>query len=359
MAGYRDDQPLLFDLHGPAANAPVGEAERHDASGPVVQLHPQGIYLAEPDLWLDPLVERPAAFISHAHSDHARAVHGWALATAATHDFMAARGRACPGPRQDYGAVHDRLGCRLTLFPAGHVLGSAQLLCETPWGRVVYTGDCKLSTSLANGPDATIVPCDTLIIEATFGLPIYRFWPIEKARARIVNLAREALGAGEIPVFLGYSLGKGPEIARILQDAQIPVRVWGSLIPLLRIYQQHGVDFSAVLETTAQAPLDGMAMVIPPSARLHPGITRIRNRRVVYVSGWASVDAAYHRMDADALVPMSDHFDWPALLYYIEQASPSRVLVTHGYCEPLARYLREQGVRAEAIHLPRGDEEAD
>ena len=168
-----------------------------------IEWRDEGIYLPPLDLWLDPQNTQPTAWISHAHSDHARGLHGTVLATAGTLLLYRLRWPEQAGTPQQLmalapGVSIDFRGARLTAYPAGHIHGAAQLLVEYGGERLVYTGDIKFRAPLCGA--STVMPeCDTLIIESTFGLPIYRFLEREQAATRIVDFAKRCLAAGETP----------------------------------------------------------------------------------------------------------------------------------------------------------------
>ncbi|HWC64842.1 MAG TPA: MBL fold metallo-hydrolase, partial [Thermoanaerobaculia bacterium] len=179
-----------------------------------VESTPAGLFLPDVGLHVDPVLPVEAAVVTHGHGDHARALPEVLYATPETAAVLRARTGAAPATIEAaFGAPVDlhRPGAspaRLTFFPSGHVLGSAGVLVECRGERLFCTGDVKLHPSLTC-PPAEIPECDTLVVESTFGLPVFRFPPVEALRAAIVAHARTALAEDETPVFLGYALGKG------------------------------------------------------------------------------------------------------------------------------------------------------
>jgi DNA ligase-associated putative exonuclease len=310
-----------------------------------------GLYVSEADLWLDPARKKAQAFISHGHADHARARHEHILCTAATAEALRIRFGEIRTTELEFGQPLDFHGCRVTLYPAGHVLGSAQLLVECGGQRLVYTGDFKLRESLTC-PAGVVVPADVLIIEATYGLPIFRFPPADESRREIVRFARGALAEGKTPVLLGYSLGKGPEITKILDEAGIPTLLHESVYQMLEVYVAAGVEFRHPIRFDP-AQVDGRAVVAPPQARRERWMEAIARPAVAMVTGFAMLDRTWDRADADACICLSDHADWTELLAYVEGSGASRVLVTHGHCDALADHLRLKGIEAAAVHFPR------
>lgn len=314
-----------------------------------IEFQPDGILLTEIGLWLDPGagVGAVAAWISHGHSDHARGVHGCVWATPETLEFYRARWpEAGPDLRGvPYGASFEHRGARCTVLPAGHILGAAQLLVEYCGERVVYTGDIKLREPLCGEP-TRIAPCDRLIIECTFGLPIYHFLSREEAAERISTFARQCLDDGATPVFYGYPLGRGQEISHVLGAAGIPVSVHGAIARFIPHYERAGYQFGDWEPYRAERTR-GRALVVTPSMR---GLIEASEKdfRVAYVSGWAALANARARVGAEELIAYSDHAGFGELLDMIGQSGASQVDLVHGYVEPFAHILRQRGINAVA-----------
>lgn len=316
-----------------------------------IEWRADGIYLRPLDLWLDPQTTKPAAWISHAHSDHARGLHGKVLATGATLSLYRIRWPEKPDVAQELRALQpgtpvEFRGARLTAFPAGHIHGAAQLLVEFAGERLVYTGDIKLRQPLC-GEAAQVPECDTLIMESTFGLPIYRFLEREQAIDRMVEFARRCLAQRETPVFLGYALGRGQEIAHALGSAGIPAALHGSIARFVPLYEQWGTRIEG-WRPYERGQVKECALVWPPGS---VGQLDQRNLRVAAVSGWAALHNARTRYDADELIPYSDHADFGELEELVRRSRARRVYTIHGYVAPLARLLTERlGVDAQPGH---------
>ncbi len=244
-----------------------------------------------------------------------------------------------------FGEGMDWNGARLTSFPASHILGAAQLLIEYKNERLVYTGDIKLRQPLA-GETTQPLQCDRLIIESTFGLPIYKLLDREAAVSAIVRFARECLAEGLTPVFIGYALGRGQEIVHVLCEAGIPTAVHGAIAKFIPVYEECGYRFAGWQPYEAKATT-GKALVVVPShgAALE---TSSKNIRVAYVSGWAALDNARTRSGAEELIPYSDHADFDELLTLVGGSGAKHIDVVHGYTEPFAHILRTRGYSAAA-----------
>jgi Cft2 family RNA processing exonuclease len=308
-------------------------------------LFDRGPYLPECDLWLDPKGSRPFAFVSHAHSDHT-GHHQRTILTDPTARFMKAR-MGSSGKVQHvlkYGEERDFGSFRATLLPAGHVLGSAQILIEKGGERLLYTGDFKLRPGLSSEP-AISVPADTLIMETTFGLPSYKFPPAEQTVAKIVNFCRESLEEGKVPVLLGYSLGKAQEILAALSGCDIPIMVHGSIWQMTRLYQDLGVSFPEYSRFEPET-VAGKILLCPPATAGSAMLENIPEKKVAMITGWGIDQRSIYRYRCDAVFPLSDHADYGELMEMVERVQPKRVFTLHGYAEQFALDLRRRGLDA-------------
>ena len=311
----------------------------------------EGLYLPDLDLWLDAEGQRDRCVISHGHSDHI-AEHRAIIATPETAlIFQHRRGLAemetIPyGERRDYG----RFG--LTFFPAGHCLGSAQVLVEADGERLVYTGDIKLRPNVA-AEDAVIVPCDTLVMESTFGDPLYRFPPDVVTNERLYAAVDRALSDDRVPVVLAYALGKGQEALELLLRRGYRVTLHGSVWNVAEIYRELGVEFSGPYEKYDREHLRGRVLITPPGCRKQPMITNIERRYVIMLTGWAlHKSAPYMYRGVDLVLPLSDHADFDELVHLARASGAERIITMHG--EPkFAALLRDLGLNAEHLaHHP-------
>jgi len=239
-------------------------------------------------------------------------------------------------------------GLPVTLIPAGHIFGSAQFYMEAEDESLLYTGDFKLRAGLS-AERTEWRQADTLIMETTFGLPKYRFPPVEEVLAAMVRFCEEALEEGETPVLLGYSLGKSQEILCALARAGLPAMLHGSVFRMTEIYRELRPDFPCNYEKYDAGNLAGKVLVCPPSANRTTMLTRIKKRQVAILTGWAVEPGARFRNGCDAAFPLSDHADYDDLLHYVELVKPKRVLTLHGFASEFASDLRRRGVEAWAL----------
>ena len=308
----------------------------------------RGIHLPAHDLWLDPADRQALAFVSHAHSDHT-ANHAEIIASPGTARLMQAR---IGGQRREhvlpFGERREFRDFAMTLLPAGHIFGSAQAFIESAAGTLLYTGDFKLRAGLSAEPTEWR-HAETLIMETTYGLPRYRMPPTDEVMAQMVAFCREALEEDAVPVLLGYSLGKSQEILCALLAAGLTPMLHGSVFQMSEIYRKLRPGFPDGYVRYTAGQVAGKVLVCPPSANRSLMITRIKNRRVAVLTGWALDPGAVFRYQCDAAFPLTDHADYPDLIRYVELVQPHRVFTLHGFAAEFAADLRERGIEAWAL----------
>ena len=307
----------------------------------------RGVFLPQQNLWLDPWEAKDFAFVSHAHSDHI-ASHREIIVSERTARLMQAR---LPGKRKEiilpFGQEEDVRGMRITLFPAGHIFGSAQFFLRTENDSLLYTGDFKLRRG-RSAEAAEWTAARTLIMETTYGIPRYRLPPTDEVIGQIVAFCRDAIENDEVPVLLGYSLGKAQEILCALAGADLTPMLHGSVYQMTRIYEQYGQKFCNYVRYHAN-DLAGKVLICPPSANRSRMLEKIPRKRVAMISGWAVDPNAIYRYQVDAAFPLSDHADYDDLLRYVELVGPKRVFTLHGFAAQFARDLRARGIEAWAL----------
>lgn len=308
----------------------------------------RGIFLPELDLWLDPQMGKDRAFVSHAHSDHF-ARHGWTLCSPVT--GMLSRSRYGEGSLEvalmpDWKEVVVERGFELRLLPAGHILGSAMLHMTRlrDGATLLYTGDFKMRVGLSS-EQAELIKADTLIMETTFGLPMYRFPASEKVIASVVAFVQETIEDRGIPVLLGYSLGKAQEVLAALNGAGVPVMLHASMVKLTKVYEELGYELPGWRVFKADEAA-GHALIFPPSAARSLVVKKLKVCRTAMLSGWALTPGAKFRYQVDEVFPLSDHADYGELLDCVERVRPKLVYTVHGSTTEFARDLRERGVEA-------------
>jgi putative mRNA 3-end processing factor len=312
-----------------------------------------GLYCEAGDFHIDPWRPVPRAVVTHAHSDHARWGCGAYLGSEEGERVLRTRlGPDAPIRVLPYGDTLNVRGVRVSLHPAGHILGSAQVRVERGGEVWVVSGDYK------SGPDTTCTPfepvrCHTFITESTFGLPIYRWPPQEEVFDDIGEWWRANADAGRTSVLFGYALGKAQRLLAGLLDREAgPILCHGAVERLNRDYRDSGIDLpetSYAGSFTGRADRAGALVVAPPSAAGSGWLRRFGESATAFASGWMRVRGTRRRRGVDRGFVLSDHVDWPALVAAVEATGAARVWVTHGYRDPVVRWLRERGIEAEAI----------
>ena len=301
-------------------------------------------------LHLDARRRVECAFVSHAHGDHIGR-HDRTIATAATlalmrHRLGEPKRRKTEALPAEFRAPFGLGELTLELFPAGHVLGSAQLRVMKNGIALGYSGDLCTEPTHAAEP-AEVMACDVLVLESTFGHPRYVFPPKEETLRAIRRFVDDALSDGATPVLLGYALGKAQEILKYLADAGYRCACHPVVHAVNRVYESHGVAFPNVRSLPPEGPDAGEVVVAPPHLARSPAMRGVRRRRTAVLTGWA-IDGGRH-FHADAAFPLSDHADFPSLLKYAKATGASRVFTVHGFSDVLAAALRKEGIRAEPL----------
>ncbi len=318
----------------------------------LLSLTPDGLYCEAGDFHIDPWRPVARAVITHAHGDHAR----WG----SRRYFTAAEGagvlRARLGPDAEihgvaWGEVIERSGVRVSLHPAGHILGSAQVRVEHRGEVWLVTGDYKTERDPTCAPFEPL-RCHTLVTESTFGLPIYRWRPQAEIFAEIDAWWRGNVAAGRTSVLFAYALGKAQRLLAGVDAAIGPILLHGAMGRFTRAYRAAGVALPEArwADDGAIKATKGAALVLaPPSAQGSPWMRRFDPSSTAFASGWMQIRGARRRQALDRGFAISDHADWDGLLGTVRASGAERVWVTHGYTAVLARWLREQGLDATAV----------
>ncbi|MBI5271210.1 MAG: ligase-associated DNA damage response exonuclease [Burkholderiales bacterium] len=322
---------------------------------------PEGLYCPPGDFYIDPWRPVERAVITHAHADHARMGHGHYLAAARGEGVLRARLGDIALQALPYGETIEHRGVRLSLHPAGHVLGSAQVRLAHGGQVWVASGDYFVSGAgdgnLSCEPFEPVA-CDCFITESTFGLPIYRWAPQREVYADINAWWQANAAAGRASLLMGYSFGKAQRILAGV-DARIgPIVVHGAVEPLNRAYRDAGVALPPThrVDELDKAALSRALVVAPPSAQGSAWARRFGDASDAFASGWMQLRGARRRRAVDRGFVLSDHADWPGLQQAIRATGATRVIVTHGYEAVMVRWLAEQGLQAEAFRTEYGDE---
>ena len=324
---------------------------------------PEGLYCPPGDFYIDPVRPVDRAVVTHGHADHARAGHHAVLATPETLDIMAERyGQDFAVSRQTaaYGAPVNRDAVEVTLVPAGHILGSAQVVVRWKGLTLVVSGDYKRRAD-PTCPRFEPVSCDVFITEATFGLPVFRH---PHDRDEITRLLRSVAQFPERSHLIGaYALGKAQRIIRLLREAgwDRPIFVHGALERLNALYLRHGIDLGPLTPATigAKADFAGEIVIAPPSALQDRWSRRFPEPVTAFASGWMQIRARARQRGVEAPLIISDHADWDELTATVDELRPGELWITHGREEALARWAELNGVPARALALVGYEDESE
>jgi putative mRNA 3-end processing factor len=333
--------------------------------GPAAWLRicPEGLFCEPGGFFIDPTRAVERAVITHAHSDHARPGHLHVLATADTLALMRARmGEDAAGTMQEaaYGEALRIGDVTLWLEPAGHVLGSAQIVLEHAGCRVVVSGDYKRQADPTCAGFAP-VSCDIFVTEATFGLPVFRHPKPEDEIGRL--LASLELFPERTHVVGCYALGKCQRMIALLRQAGWDKPIWlhGALLPLCAVYEARGVALGELRAATmaAKAELQGAIVLAPPVAVTDRWARRLSDPVVAMASGWMRVRQRAKARGIELPLVISDHADWDALNATIDETGAPEIWVTHGREEALIHAAELRGIRGRALRLLGYEEEEE
>lgn len=316
---------------------------------PLLELSDRGLHCVEGDFYIDPWRPVERAVITHAHSDHARWGMKGYLCSAEGEGVLRLRvGQHAAIQTVEYGKRMLIGAVGVTLYPAGHILGSAQVRVDYQGEVWVVSGDYKTQ------PDATCsafepIRCHTFITESTFGLPIYRWPPEQEVFDQINAWWRRNQQEGRSSLMFAYSLGKAQRVLSGLDPSIGPILQHGALKNLTDAYRAQGIRLPETAQVAdAEKGFDWSKALIlaPPSANGTPWMRKFGDLGTGFASGWMAVRGARRRRAVDRGFVLSDHVDWPSLLEAVAATRAENVLVTHGYSSVVARYLSEQGLNS-------------
>ena len=324
---------------------------------------PQGLYCPPGDFHIDPVRPVDRCVITHGHSDHARSGHGAVLATPQTLAIMAARygeGFAATTEAARYGEKISRGDVAVRLVPAGHVLGSAQVVLAWKGVTAVISGDYKRRSD-PTCPPFEPVPCNLFVSEATFGLPVFHFPDASDEVAKLLHSV--ALFPERTHLVGAYALGKAQRLIALLRQAgyEKPIYVHGALDSMNALYQAHGVALGALLPATdsARKSLPGEIVIAPPSAIADKWARRFADPIPAFASGWMMVRARARQRYVELPLVVSDHADWDELTLTVGELKPEEFWITHGNEDALLRWAELNNVAATALEIAGYEDEEE
>ncbi len=312
-----------------------------------------GILLPELDIGFDHSGDGAQhIFISHAHADHMprnRSVPVYC--TPNTLKLMQLRGYTGEATVLDFGETLNLADAEVTLFPAGHILGSSMAYVESDKGSVLYTGDYRTPPSPATEGFECPDQVDHFITEATFSLPVYRWASHEELAGEVQNFAQQSLNEDYTPVFLAYNLGKAQEVMHMLAPTGLPVQIHGAGYKMCDVYDEAGIDLGNY-EAYDRDSCEGKVLVTPSSALSNGFASNVKKKRLAYCSGWAARESSRTQMTVDKLIPLSDHLDFFELIDLCKKLNPQKVHITHTpNASVVQHYLEKAGIESRFLDL--------
>lgn len=325
----------------------------------LLRFTPKGIYCIPGKFYIDPWRPVDLAVITHGHADHARKGMKKYLCHHFTKPILHSRiGKDIECQSVEYGEVLNINGVKVSLHPAGHIIGSAQIRMEYKGYISVVSGDYKIQQDGISTPFEP-VRCHEFVSESTFGLPIYNWLPVEDQEKQMRNWVEQNKANGKTSVFIGYSLGKSQRIMKALEGLD-ELHVHYSIAQLNEAYESAGValpDYTTIDLREDKKHLNGKIVILPPALIDNPAMKKIPNLAYAICSGWMQIRGARRWRSADAGFAISDHADWPGLISAIKATEAEKVHITHGQTAVFSKYLNEIGISADEIKTEYGNDE--
>ena len=325
----------------------------------MLEFRREGIYFAQGNFYIDPWLPVDYAIITHAHSDHARIGMKRYLCHELTAPILKLRlGQDIKVQTLDYNQTIEINSVKVSLHPAGHLIGSAQVRLEFQGKVTVVSGDYKIQDDGLSTPFEP-VRCHEFISESTFGLPIYNWLPVDEINQNLGEWVANNKRNGNNSIIIGYALGKAQRIMKALESYD-DLYVHYAISRINAAFTESGISLPAYKTIDLNdRPKDmkGEIIIVPPSLFGSNILKNIPNAQTAICSGWMQVRGARRWRSADAGFAISDHADWPGLLTAVKETGAEKVYVTHGFKAEFARYLNEIGIEAEEITTAFGSEE--
>lgn len=328
---------------------------------PLIEFTDKGLYCPQGQFYIDPWKPVDKAVITHAHSDHARWGSKYYLCHHLTKPILQLRLGDNPYETVEWNETVLMNGVKVSLHPAGHIIGSSQIRVEHGGEVWVVSGDYKTENDGISGAFEP-VSCHTFITESTFGLPIYKWKPQPEIFDDIKNWVLVNNAAGKTSVLIAYSLGKAQRIMAPLAQTGLPIFLHGAVFNVHEALTKNGIQLPAVQRvqsTTTKAATQGNIVIAPSGADGSNWIKRFAPYSVGVCSGWMQVRGNTRRRNADAGFALSDHADWEGLLNAVKATGAEKVFATHGFQAAFSRYLNEQGIEAAEVKTEYGNDEEE
>lgn len=327
---------------------------------PLIEFSAKGLYCPEGGFYIDPWKPVDKAVITHAHSDHAR----WGSKTYFCHnDTKAILQQRLGNNHYQTAGWNEPVyidGVRVTLFPAGHIIGSSQVRVEHEGEIWVISGDYKLEhDGLSGGFEP--VKCHNFVTECTFGLPIYKWKPQGQIYSEMQRWIQKNQSEGKTSILIAYSLGKAQRILLPISEITDQIFAHGAVYNLHMALVNAGWELPHIRRVfeASKEELKGGVVIAPPGAEGSPWLKRFVPYEIGICSGWMQVRGHVRRKNADAGFVLSDHADWDGLIAACKATEAECIFTTHGFQSVFTRYLNEQGVYSKEVKTEYGDDEME
>src|SRR5688572_12316884 len=325
----------------------------------LIELTDNGLYCSAGNFYIDPWKPVDKAIITHAHSDHARWGSKSYLCHHASLPLLKLRLGDIHADAVEWNETILNNGVKISLHPAGHIIGSSQIRIEYNNEVWVVSGDYKTEDDSLSGVFEP-VKCNVFISESTFGLPIYKWRPQPEIFSTIRQWINNNKEAGKTSVLIAYSLGKAQRLMQCIKDMDIKIFLHGAVWNVHQTLLQAGYDLPKAERVNPDDPKEnfkGQVVIAPAGADASPWMKRFSPYSVGVCSGWMQVRGNVRRRNADAGFALSDHADWNGLLTAVKATGAEKVFVTHGFQAAFSRYLNDNGISAAEVKTQYGEEE--
>jgi len=326
---------------------------------PLIEFTDKGLYCRAGDFYIDPWQPVSQAIITHAHSDHARWGNNHYLCHHQSLPILKLRLGDISADSIGWNETITRNGVKISLHPAGHIIGSSQVRVEHKGEVWVFSGDYKTEDDGISGAFEPVA-CNVFITESTFGLPIYNWKKQSSIFFSIQQWVEKNQARGKTPVLTAYSLGKAQRVLKCIAEITTDIYAHGAIYNVHQALVEAGYDLPLIKRVQPDTPKENFrnaVILAPPSADGTPWMKKFSPSSVGICSGWMQVRGNVRRRNADAGFALSDHADWNGLLAAVKATGAEKVFVTHGFQSAFSRYLTETGIEAAEVKTEYGTED--
>lgn len=327
----------------------------------LIEFTDKGLYCPAGGFYIDPWKPVEKAIITHAHSDHAKFGSKHYLCHHFTKPLLQARLGDNDYQSVEWNEPLNINGVKVSLHPAGHIIGSSQIRVKYNNEIWVVSGDYKTENDGISGSFEP-VHCNVFITESTFGLPVYKWESQEEIYTDVRNWIIENKAAGKTSVLIAYSLGKAQRLLKAIESLNEKIYVHGAIWNMHQAIISAGIVLPTVERITPETTKETLRksiVIAPPGADGSPWMKRMEPYATGVCSGWMQVRGNVRRRNADAGFVLSDHADWKGLLSAVKATGAEKVFVTHGFQSTFSRYLNENGIASAEVKTEYGNDDEE